>query len=479
METSFFNVKVPLKHGESLVYNSATQQLLRLNPLELAKLNTCQFDSIYDPLLLMLRSKGMVCESAPKQYQHLINSDLADKKIFSRSMSLTLMMTEGCNFSCSYCNQGLDKDPKKIDQSTVSKVLSYVSRHEDLRKLHISWYGGEPLLAFKEIVEFSTQFKGFCKAQKIYYSSSVLSNGYLLSPEKAQKLLDAGVKNAQISMDGYVDSHDSSRFPSKHTGSYNKILDNVKDVLAATSMNIVVRVNVSKRNIDGIPKLVEDISRREIPCERFSMYFALVYDPSNSQLEDAGDVGTDIISEYQEYADAELSFLRCLDSHHIKAALDIDEHMGDCLVTRHNSFAINPYGDLFKCYIPISNPTFKLGDVSDFDAAKESDTFRKWNSWTAFNDEYCKKCRLVGSCRGGCPLHFVSKPHEDMGMHCPTSKLCFNEHLFRRAINNGLVSKDDWDETLSPTKLSSLSFEYPSDCIQVPDLVSLKGVKPT
>lgn len=471
MELSFFNVKVPLRDGNCLIYNSATLQLLRLTSDECVKYEKCHFDGPYDPLLLLLRTKGFICESATKQYQSLIDSDLADKKLLSRSMNLTLMLTEGCNFSCSYCNQGLIKDPKKIDQDSITKVLSYVSRHEDLRDLNISWYGGEPLLAFSDIVNFSTHFKDFCDGRGVRYTSSILTNGYLLTSDKALALYNAGVKSAQVSLDGFADYHDQTRFPNAHIGSYEKILTNIKDVLATSTINIVARVNVSKRNIQGMFSLVEDISSRGIPCDKFSMYFALVYDPASSQLDDAGDVSSDIISEFEFYAEQELNLIQKLDVHNIKVALDIDEHMGDCLVTRHNSFAINAYGDLFKCYIPISNQDFKLGNVSDFDSAKKSDLFRKWNSWTAFNDDSCKKCRLLGSCRGGCPLHFVSESHKSMGMHCPTSKLRFNEHLFRRALNSGLVVHSDWDPNYSPTQLSSLIFDYPTGYINVPDLI--------
>ena len=478
MQLSFFNVRVPLKHGNCLIYNSATQQLLRLSSAEFIKYESCQFDSPYDPLLILLRSKGFICESSSSQYQHLINSDLADKKVLSRSMSLTLMMTEGCNFSCSYCNQGLIKDPKKIDPATISRVLSYVSSHEGLRDLSLTWYGGEPLLAFRDILDFSGQFKTLCAERNIRYTSSVLTNGYLLTPDKAQLLYCAGVRTAQVSIDGFAEEHDRSRYPNKNQGSYQRILSNILDVLATNTMSIIARVNVSKLNINNVPLLIDDISNRGIPCDKFSMYFSLVYDPASSQLDDAGDVASDIISDYEQYAEIELNLLRQLDSLNIKAALDIDEHMGDCLVTRHNSFAINPYGDLFKCYIPISNPAFKLGDVLDFETAKHSDIYRKWNSWTAFNDASCKQCRLLGSCRGGCPLHFVSQSHETMGTHCPTSKLRFNEHLFRRGLNSGLVSVSDWDPEHSPTQLSSLTFDYPSEHVQVPDLIGIEGVQP-
>lgn len=479
MESSYFNVKVPLKYGDCLVYNSATQQLLRLTAEELVKFDACLFDGPYDYLLLLLRSKGFVCKSALIQYQQLIDSDLSDKKLSSQSMSLTLMMTEGCNFSCSYCNQGLIKDPKKIDQQSISKVLSYVARHEDLKNLNLSWYGGEPLLVIADVLSFSSQFKEFCEKKAIQYLSTILTNGYLLTSDKADQLFGSGVKCAQVSMDGFATYHDNSRFPNKHTGSYEKILNNIANVLKNTGLSVVLRVNVNKHNIDSIPLLIDDIKNRDIPCDNFSMYFSLIYDPALSQLKDAGDVGSDIIFEYEQYAQIELELLQRLDSYNINVALDIDEHMGDCLVTRHNSFAINPYGELFKCYIPISNQDFKLGDVSDFDAAKKSDIFVKWNSWTAFNDEDCKRCRLLGSCRGGCPLHFVSTSHENLGPRCPTSKLRFNEHLFRRAVNSGLATKKDWDYNLSSTQISSLSFKYPSDNIRIPDFISLKCVNPT
>jgi len=458
MESSLFNVTVPLREGEILLYNSISKAIVRLNRIDsIDYMNEC-FSDVFYPTWNILRKNRMLTTSKIDQYNQLKTHDLRTKKIEGKHLSLTLMMSEGCNFSCSYCNQGLDKDKTTISEETIDKVIEYIEKQKDLQSLDVSWYGGEPLLSYQNIVYFAQKLITYCKQNQIDYKSNIITNGYLLTVDRAKGLFDHGVRVVQISLDGSRIDHDQSRFTNAKKSTYDIIMHNVKDVLESIPLHIVSRINVTKDNINRLKDLIDDIVSLGLGGKRISIYFAAIYDPSLSNLEDTCDISEQLIPQNRSYALVELDLIKYADVKGIKIALDIDEHEGDCLLTRSNSFAIDPHGNLFKCYIPISNKEFSVGSVNDFQDVTQSELFTKWDSWSPFTYDGCKNCKLLGSCRGGCPLHFVSESHKNLGSRCPTSKYAFNEHIFRRALNEGIVAESDWDSLLSQTNQQDLLF---------------------
>jgi len=460
MQASYFNVEIPLKDGGYLIYNSISKVIVRLSSDERRDYDAGLFEDPYYSSWMILRDKQMLVKSSEAQLVRLKSNDIFVKKTNPSIMSLTLMMSESCNFSCSYCNQGQNKEKAILTREVVDQVIGYVGLQTGLSELNISWYGGEPLLSYDKILEYSGIIKEFCESSGIHYKGSIVTNGYLLSRERAQGLLGVGISLAQVTLDGSRIDHNASRFANSKQDTYEIIMQNIGDALSNTELSIALRVNVTRSNSSGLYSLIDDIKCRSLVNKRLSIYFAAVYDPSLSEISDCSDVSDELVSQDRTYALSELDLLKYADCMGLKVALDIDEHEGDCLVTRSNSFAIDPKGNLFKCYIPITNKQYSVGNVTDFDGVHRDETFLKWDSWTAFSENGCKNCKLLGSCRGGCPLHFVSEPHKNLGSHCPTSKYAFNEHIFRRAVLQGLADEIDWDEDLSVTKPDSLVF-YP------------------
>ena len=458
MEKSLFNVIVPLKNEDALIYNSISKAIVRIQKSDRKDYENNDFSDSFYPTWLLLKQHYMLTQSAYAQKDALETSDKKSKKLNNHHLSLTLMMSESCNFACSYCNQGLNKNHTKLSKETVVNVCNYIESQKTLKSVHISWYGGEPLLSFDLIKEYSYLLQQTVKQNQLKYEANIITNGYFLTSYRAKQLVKFGVSIAQVTLDGDKVSHDKIRFSKADQSSYDIIMSNIEDVLNETKLHIVLRVNVTLNNIDNLYHLVDDINDRGIQDKNISIYFASVYDPQLSNINDAMDVTGDLVTPNRAYALKELDLLKYADRIGLNVALDIDEHEGDCLVTRSNSFAISPDGNLFKCYIPITNKDYSVGHTTHMLDAFSNELFQRWDSWSAFKHKGCKQCKLLGSCRGGCPLHFVSEDHKDLGSHCPTSKYAFNEHLFRRALKLGIVSDDDWDLKLSKTHQKNLSF---------------------
>lgn len=105
-----------------------------------------------------------------------------------------LVVIRRCNLACGYCNEFDDHSdaiPTEVLKQRIDKI-------RELGALAIEFTGGEPLLHpdIVELIAYATR-KGFAQRKMI-------SNAYLMSPEKVRELNRAGLTHLQISLDGAV-----------------------------------------------------------------------------------------------------------------------------------------------------------------------------------------------------------------------------------------------------------------------------------
>jgi MoaA/NifB/PqqE/SkfB family radical SAM enzyme len=101
-----------------------------------------------------------------------------------------LVSIRRCNLSCTYCNE-FDNFSNPVPKQDLLRRIDLLAALGS-ENIHIS--GGEPLLHpdMESIIEYISR-KGI--------SSGLLTNGYLLTPERIQKLNRAGLDYLQISVD--------------------------------------------------------------------------------------------------------------------------------------------------------------------------------------------------------------------------------------------------------------------------------------
>lgn len=460
MEHSFFNVLVPLKNDRYLVYNSLSLEFLVITKQAYSMLVSGE-QSPFDVKVLDCINKGILAPSAQEQYKDVAEKDIIFKKN-NPFVHLTIMMSESCNFSCGYCNQGQDKDRTILSDEVISEVCSYIQSVSCKNSVvDISWFGGEPLLSLNQLLKSSDRVRTTCQSMHSSYNARVLTNGFLLTKACALNLIKHGISVAQVSFDGDRTSHNNSRYVIKGIDTYELILANLKDVLdSVPDFKISLRVNVSAENVNSLPALITDLVSKDFnKYKNFVVYFGHIYDPTRSQIDDAPSID-DILLDHKSFALAELKMNRLLLAKGFRASHTINETRGNCIATQSNSFVLRPDGQLHKCYIPVSNEKNSCGSIFEVNKVFQSQIYKKWNSWTAFSEETCSQCKLLGSCRGGCPINYISEDYSSVSYKCPPSKLYFNEYLFDRALARGLLVKDDWDDSLSPTKQEDLRISF-------------------
>jgi MoaA/NifB/PqqE/SkfB family radical SAM enzyme len=138
-------------------------------------------------------------------------------------------ITHRCNFRCKWCN--FWRNPKK-DEIPLPKFKQIVSDLGRMGTCYINFTGGEPLL-MPDMMERIA----FCK-KKVPFVHMV-SNGFLLTKEKAIQLSKAGIDAVSISINGIGDNYDKS---TGVKGSYTHAIEAVKN-LKQYAPNVRVSIN--------------------------------------------------------------------------------------------------------------------------------------------------------------------------------------------------------------------------------------------
>ena len=192
-------VQQPVADG-LLLYNMLTCSLVLLTPDEAADL-TAQRELI-DRWFLVPEDHDdrKLC----RQVQQMA----ALLKPAAKTISTYIILpTTGCNARCFYCFEKGAK-PVTMTAETASKVVRYIVAHRGSETVHISWFGGEPLVNAKAIDQICTELS----QQSMPFRSEMITNGYLFDAEMAQRAKDLW----QSACQGLVAVATCADYPRRH-----------------------------------------------------------------------------------------------------------------------------------------------------------------------------------------------------------------------------------------------------------------------
>lgn len=338
-------------------------------------------------------------------------ADVLKNRYNSSDMALTILPTRGCNFGCIYCYEQ-DRPNVLMNEQTEKAIVKFVCSNSNLKRLSVVWYGGEPLLNFDSMVRLTKMFKQL----NIEYSAKIVSNGYLLTKEKANLMKDLAIRNIQITFDGSEEIHNQRRFLLGGQPTYRKIMDNLKYLLSINKeITIDIRTNIDRRNKDDYNKFYQDF-KSEINDKRVTMYPGFVSDLLSSEcvspefnISEGGYKAQFILDIFDKYGIEIKSFLPKYRRH-------------SCVASKYFAFVIGPEGELYKCWRMVGNQKEAIGNVNDgsFDMVK----FSKYLIGADYTlDSKCLQCEFITLCGGGCPLVRMRNKYEKISLnHCCPEK---------------------------------------------------------
>lgn len=310
-------------------------------------------------------------------------------------LNLTIAPTMACNFKCSYCFEGERVRNLVMSQEVLDKVVDFV-KLRNYKRLEITWYGGEPLCAWNKIVEFNQKFDALGIP---LIEQSIVTNGSLLDEEKIAFFIEKNFKMVQITLDGDEETQNQRRPMKNGQSSYQTIMKNLDltynyCVKNQKHINIRIRINVDKTNIDMYQKMYQMLNERY--HHMFYIYPAFVKKTAET------DCHAKNCLNFREAAKfiLELSEKYKIFTYQLFPKTNV---ILGCPIQKTNMYVIDTDGDIYKCWDDICIPERKIGNVvTGMKDVHNINQLYVMNS-SGFEDPKCKDCLFLYSCMGGCP----------------------------------------------------------------------------
>ncbi|SDC74087.1 radical SAM/SPASM domain-containing protein [Geotoga petraea] len=178
--------------------------------------------------------------------EEIIINFMKKRILNENTLNLTIFSTLDCNFKCVYCYQNHIKE-SNLSSENINYIIKFIERKINSKNnINLSWFGGEPLMNFKNIEKLNSYL--IKKYPKKRFISSIITNGYLLSEKISDKLIrDLKVRNFQITLDGNKSSHNKRRFlkNNKNIDTFNQILNNLIYILKKYKDNVFVNLRIN------------------------------------------------------------------------------------------------------------------------------------------------------------------------------------------------------------------------------------------
>ena len=408
---SRYNIIAKSEKYGYLLYNTMSQVFLRIPEEEITIWQELQNDpdsfSKINGNEFLLKSRIIVTD--PDDDLNVYLTEFLKNKYNSADVALTILPTRGCNFGCIYCYE-IERPNIHMNQEAERGIIRFLKSNPNMKRLNVAWYGGEPLINFTSIERLSRSFL----EMGIEYSARIITNGYLLTKEKADLFGPLHIDKVQITFDGVESIHNQRRPLLGGGPTYRKIIDNLKYLLTVNpNVHIDLRTNIDRRNMQEYNDFLIEF-KKEIDDPRIITYPGFVSDLLSNECVDP----SLNICEGGLKADFIIDMFR---KHGVKLDAFLPQYrLHNCIATKYFGFVIGPEGEIYKCWRSVGNKDNIIGNVKDasFDMFKHA-SFTSEGDFT--RDMKCLSCTFVAICGGGCPLVRIRNKHEGANINpcCP------------------------------------------------------------
>lgn len=309
---------------------------------------------------------------------------MREKEIYSTSRrSFFIAPTMACNFCCPYCYA--PKINTMMDEDIGHKVSNFIidsSKKAD--KIDISWVGGEPLLNLTRIVQINTDL--LCHLGKERFSSSVVTNGYYMTQQNAQKLAQAGVNACIITVDGDRKTHNLRRVGRDGKGTFDTIISNICSILGI--IPVTIRINVDDTNIDSVEHLINYLKQIHVLSRATVSIVPIQKFIENNKYTDSNCAGIETLDK--------LDALIKNEDYVMWGGPDPMMHC--CSGVKVNDLSIGPDGKFYACPIAIGNEKNIIGSI---DSPIPTEEYYSWHKPIEVSSQ-CRECAYLPLCVSKC-----------------------------------------------------------------------------
>ncbi len=306
-------------------------------------------------------------------------------------LNLVIVPTTMCNFGCPYCFEPKN-NPATMTDEVISDLIQFIASRERVKELNITWYGGEPLLAFERIKKIRKELQQ--DGLPDIKSEGLITNGYLLTKEVCEYFKSTPLTNIQVTFDGNETSHNKTRcLKGSGEPTFHKIYENLLNAaMILPNVHISARINIDKSNIKDFADMKRKIENDFSDFPNVVVYFGLI----RRDTEDGCSLCRSSIkpSDLNELA-AKLNHYGLKDK-----VLPKIQPKG-CMMQSSNHYIIGPEGEIYKCWNDVTHKDRVIGHIKDNSIANRTRLMRYLLHTSGQNQE-CQKCNVYPICDGGC-----------------------------------------------------------------------------
>lgn len=263
MKISRYVIPVELSNGERLLYNTMNRRYFLYHDTEetevdslLHNLNKNEYSGKEIEILRQLVQKKIVLADAADELDELMYRE-NQIRFQSDTFHIMIIVTNGCNFRCSYCVQ--EHESIALSDASAEKILALIDKESKIvKRVKITWFGGEPLLQYERIRQMMEMTSEICEKNHCMIEAGMVSNGYLLDKDRIADLKRLHFNMLQITLDGDRESHNTRRFLANGDGTYDMVVGHIL-MAAEAGIPLILRINVDNDNIEKACTVLEQI----------------------------------------------------------------------------------------------------------------------------------------------------------------------------------------------------------------------------
>ncbi|MCK4453870.1 SPASM domain-containing protein [Candidatus Parcubacteria bacterium] len=344
-----------------------------------------------------------------------------------------LMLTDDCNFQCTYCFQNKDEIQdlqatrmrKDVCQAAI-ELLSRMNQKYPInpkREITIELYGGEPLLNFPALVVATLHTEYLIKKNRLPVNTklAMVTNGSLVTPEIAEFIAEHQI-SIGVSIDGPGEIHDVYRISKNGKGTSQRAIAAYR-MLQKAGAEVGISCTLTPLVVDHFTEIL-DFFEYELGLQNGLAFNILHYNPKipvdKTYYKKAAECLLESFSRFRDKGIWEERMMRKAQSFAYRKIM-----FADCAAIGHQ-LVISPDGKIGICPDFIKSRRFFNNSVFDksFDPYQNKD-FQEWLRRSPLNMPQCLDCEAIAICGGGCPAsaeaHYGSMWDVDQRI-CPHSK---------------------------------------------------------
>ena len=415
-KSSFYNIVIKATDEFVYLYNAYSGALCELEKRIYNELCNRILDDnhkceCFDELL----KQGFLVDAEVNEYNKiLLQEKMAVFSSSSTQLSFIIAPTLLCNLDCDYCFEKHFRGIKTVSDEIIIAIADYILSKvsTQITEVHIGWFGGEPLLAYNQILKFSEYFIGKIKSRKINYTASMVTNGTLLDEIKIQHLVErCHLKAIQVTVDGTEEIY-CLRKKATHA-QYTALLKNIEKALQYCRVSI--RLNCDGKNFQDLKRVAKEIFDICGPNSKLSIYLA--------KLIDYKQCGDEQFLSQENFDEKKVEFNKYIASlWGIPYTPKIPKYRRSfCGLYKLKNIVIGPDGELYKCEHHLGQQDKIIGHIST--GLYYNDFLMDFIRNTPRPE--CKNCKIFPVCVGGCPAQKFDLPDE---------KVCFYSQSYIKTL---------------------------------------------